>query len=375
MDIAVTGSSGLIGTALLAALRQGGHRGIPVVRPESQAAGESLRWDPNAGTIDAAGLEGLDAVVHLAGTGIGDKRWTPERKQQIVESRVRPTTLLAETLAGLAHPPGVLVSGSAVGWYGNRGSEVLTETSGPPNPLDFAADVCRQWEAATTPAEAAGIRTVHIRTGVVLAPEGGVLPRMALPFKLGLGGRIGSGKQYLSWIGLADELGAILHAITTPELSGPLNATAPTPVTNGEFTAALGHVLKRPDAAPDAHPRAEAGLRLRAGGPPARRGPAGGPRPAPGHRVRVHPTHPRGRAAGEPALSRATRARPSAPHPIALPCGLRRAPPLFRDTDGDEAMRALREVPMPPCPASGPRRVTIASRGSVGDATVARGGA
>lgn len=250
MDIAVTGSSGLIGTALLAALRNAGHRGVPVVRPESAASGERLSWDPNAGTIDAAGFEGLDAVVHLAGTGIGDKRWTPEQKQRILESRVRPTTLLSETLAGLTKPPGVLISGSAVGWYGDRGSEVLTETSGPPEPRDFAADVCRQWEAATTPAEAAGIRTVHLRTGIVLAPDGGVLPRMALPFKLGLGGRIGSGKQYMSWIGLADEVSAILHAITTPALAGPVNATAPTPVTNAEFTTALGHAVKRPTLLP-----------------------------------------------------------------------------------------------------------------------------
>jgi uncharacterized protein len=250
MDIAVTGSSGLIGTALLSALRSAGHRAVPVVRPESAGTGERLHWDPNAGTIDAAGFEGLDAVVHLAGTGIGDKRWTPEQKQRIVESRVRPTTLLSETLAGLSNPPSVLVSASAVGWYGDRGSEILTEASGPPNPLDFAADVCRQWEAATTPAEAAGIRTVHLRTGIVLASAGGVLPRMALPFKFGLGGRIGSGKQYMSWIGLADELGAIVHAITTSELSGPVNATAPTPVTNAEFTAALGHVVHRPTFLP-----------------------------------------------------------------------------------------------------------------------------
>ncbi len=143
MDIAVTGSSGLIGTALLAALRAAGHRAIPVVRPESQAAGESLDWDPNGAKIDATGFEGLDAVVHLAGTGIGDKRWTPAQKQRIVESRVRPTTLLCETLAGLTNPPGVLVSGSAIGWYGDRGSEVLTESSGPPTPLDFLAGACR----------------------------------------------------------------------------------------------------------------------------------------------------------------------------------------------------------------------------------------
>jgi uncharacterized protein len=246
----VTGSSGLVGTALIERLRATGHQAIPVVRPGSTSSGERLRWDPYAGTIDTAGFEGLDAVVHLAGAGIGDKRWTPEQKQTIVQSRVVPTTLLAETIAGLQRPPAVLVSGSAVGWYGARGSEVLTETSPPPNPHDFASDVCRQWEAATTPAEAAGIRTVHLRTGLVLASGGGVLPRMALPFKLGLGGRIGSGKQYMSWIGLADELGAILHAITNPGLSGPVNATAPTPVTNAEFTAALGHAVRRPTLLP-----------------------------------------------------------------------------------------------------------------------------
>ena len=199
--------------------------------------------------------------MHLAGAGIADKRWTPEQKQRIVESRVRPTTVLCEALAGLNEPPGVLVSGSAVGWYGNRGSEVLTESSGPPNPPDFLADVCRQWESATTPAEAAGIRTVHLRTGIVLARQGGALPRMVLPFKLGLGGRIGSGKQYMSWIGLADEVGAIVHTITTSELSGPVNATAPTPVTNSEFTAALGHVLKRPTLLPTPVPA----LKLRYG--------------------------------------------------------------------------------------------------------------
>lgn len=251
MDIAVTGSSGLIGTALLRALRSAGHRAIPVVRPGSDPGGsELLRWDPTAGSIEAAGFAGLDAVVHLAGTGIADKRWTPEQKQQIVESRVVPTTLLAGTLAGLGTPPKVLVSGSAIGWYGNRGSEVLTETSPAPSPLDFLADVCRQWEAATTPAEAAGIRTVHVRTGIVLAAAGGVLSRMATPFRFGLGGRMGSGKQYMSWIALEDEVGAIIHAITHPDLVGPVNATAPTPVTNAEFTAALGHVLKRPTLLP-----------------------------------------------------------------------------------------------------------------------------
>lgn len=250
MDIAVTGSSGLIGTALLAELRRAGHRAIPVVRPDSASTADSLHWDPSRGEIDAAGFEGLDGVVHLAGTGIGDRRWTPEQKRRVVESRTGPTTLLAETLAGLAKPPGVLVSGSAIGWYGNRGEEVLTEASAAPREPDFLSDVCTQWEAATAAAESAGIRTVHLRTGVVLAAEGGVLKRMVLPFRLGLGGRIGSGRQYMSWIALDDEIGAILHALTHAEISGPLNATAPSPATNAEFTETLGRVLKRPTVFP-----------------------------------------------------------------------------------------------------------------------------
>jgi uncharacterized protein len=252
MQIAVTGSSGLIGTALFARLRADGHEGIPVLRPGSDGAkgAQSLAWDPGAQKIDATGFAGLDAVVHLAGAGIGDKRWTDDRKREILESRTGPTALLAEALAGLSAPPPVLVSGSAIGWYGNRGAELLTEASPPPTEPDFLYDICRQWEAATGPAEAAGVRTAHIRSGIVLAAQGGVLPRMALPFKLGAGGRMGSGRQYMSWIALEDEIGAILHAIATPALSGPVNLTAPTPVTNAEFTKALGHVLRRPTLLP-----------------------------------------------------------------------------------------------------------------------------
>ncbi len=250
MDIAVTGSSGLIGTALVVELRRLGHRAIRVVRPGGSATGDTLRWDPNAGEIDAGGFEGLDGVVHLAGAGIGDKRWTSEQKRRVLESRTVPTTLLAETLAGLTKPPPVLVSGSAIGWYGNRGAEVLTEASAPPAEPDFLSDVCTQWEASTAAAESADIRTVHLRTGVVLAAAGGVLKRIVLPFRLGLGGRIGSGRQYMSWIAIEDEIGAILHALTHPEIAGALNATAPTPVTNAELTATLGRVLKRPTMLP-----------------------------------------------------------------------------------------------------------------------------
>jgi uncharacterized protein (TIGR01777 family) len=249
MDVAITGSTGLIGTALVEQLGAAGHRTVRVVRGDAAPGRDVVRWDPAAGTIDAAGLEGLDAVVHLAGAGIGDKRWTDERKRLILDSRVQGTTLLARTLAGLAHKPAVLVSGSAVGYYGGtRGDEPLTEESPPGD--DFAAGVCTQWEASTTPAADAGIRVVRIRTGIVLAKHGGALARMVLPFSLGLGGRIKSGRQYMSWIALEDEVRAIVHAITHPDLDGAANLTAPNPVTNAEFTKALGTVLHRPTVLP-----------------------------------------------------------------------------------------------------------------------------
>lgn len=249
MRVAVTGSSGLVGTALVARLQGDGHEVVRLLR--AGAAGDgTARWDPAAGAIDAAALEGLDAVVHLAGAGIGDKRWTAERKRLILESRTRGTDLLARTLAGLVARPSVLVSGSAVGWYGARGAEELTEQSAPPSAPDFAAQVCREWEAATAPAEAAGIRTVHLRTGIVFAGHGGALAKMLTPFRLGLGGRIGDGHQYMSWVSLEDEVGAILHAITAPGITGPLNATGPAPVTNRELTRALGRALHRPTLLP-----------------------------------------------------------------------------------------------------------------------------
>jgi len=248
MDVAITGSTGLIGTALVERLGAMGHRTVRVVRGDASPGRDVVRWDPAAGTIDAAGLEGLDAVVHLAGAGIGDKRWTDERKRLILDSRVQGTTLLARTLAGLERKPPVLVSGSAVGYYGAHGDEPLTEDAPPGD--DFAAGVCTQWEAATTPAADASIRVVRIRTGIVLAKHGGALARMVLPFSLGLGGRIKSGRQYMSWIALDDEVGAIVHTITHPELDGPANLTAPNPVTNAEFTKALGAVLRRPTVLP-----------------------------------------------------------------------------------------------------------------------------
>ena len=246
MDVVVTGSSGLIGTALRGALERAGHRMVPMVR--SQAGGDAVHWDPERGEIDAGGLEGVGAVVHLAGEGIGNKRWNEAHKARVMGSRTAGTSLLASTLAKLNKAPEVLVSGSAVGYYGDRGDEVLTESSRPGN--DFLADVCTAWEAATTPAGEAGIRVAHIRTGIVLAGQGGVLPKMLLPFKFGVGGKLGSGQQWMSWISLEDEVGAILHLLGDQTPGGPYNLTAPNPVTNADLTKALGNALHRPTLIP-----------------------------------------------------------------------------------------------------------------------------
>jgi uncharacterized protein (TIGR01777 family) len=247
VDVLVTGAHGLIGSALIPRLRADGHRVVRLVRGDPEGA-DDVRWDPVAGTIDAAGLEGVDAVVHLAGAGIGDKKWTPARKQLILDSRTQGTDLLARTLAGLTRPPKVLLSGSAVGYYGDRGAEELTEASAPGD--DFPARVCLAWEAATAPAEEAGIRVVHVRTGIVLAAHGGALQRMLLPFKLALGGRIGSGEQYMSWISIDDHVGAMRHLIADESVRGAANLVAPNPVTNAEFTRALGDALHRPTVLP-----------------------------------------------------------------------------------------------------------------------------
>jgi uncharacterized protein len=247
VDVAVTGSHGFIGSALLPALTRAGHRPVRIVR--GQAAGDDeLTWDPDAGTIDADGLEGIGGVVHLAGAGIGDKRWTDARKRLILESRTKGTDLLARTLAGLTRAPSALVSASAIGYYGNRDDEALEEQSAPGN--DFVARVCVQWEAATAPAADAGIRVARIRGGIVLGREGGVLSRLLLPFRLGLGGRIASGRQYMSWISIDDEVRAILHALTHDHVAGPVNLTGPAPVTNDEFTKTLGRVVHRPTVIP-----------------------------------------------------------------------------------------------------------------------------
>jgi uncharacterized protein (TIGR01777 family) len=247
MDVAITGSHGFIASRLIPALKDEGHRVLRLVRT-ADTEPDSIHWDPEAGRIDAAGLEGIEAVVHLAGEGIGDRRWTDEQKRRILESRTKGTGLLATTLAELQRPPAVMVSASAVGYYGDRGDEVLTEES-PPG-TGFAADVCVRWEQAAEPAATAGIRVAHPRSGIVLGRTGGALKKMLLPFKLGLGGRLGSGRQWFSWIAIDDEVRVLLHLIESSELTGPVNATAPNPVTNAEFTKTFGRVLGRPTVIP-----------------------------------------------------------------------------------------------------------------------------
>lgn len=242
MDVAVTGATGLIGQALTRSLEADGHRVVPVSRSATGAG--VIRWDPAAGTIERDGFEGLDAVVHLAGEPIASGPWTTAQRRRIRESRVAGTTLLARTLAGLATPPATLISGSAIGFYGDRADEILTETSAPGT--DFLATVCTDWEAATAPAIDAGIRTAHLRTGIVLDRSGGALAKQLLIFRLGLGGPVGKGDQWMPWITLHDEVAAIRFLLDRPDLAGPHNLTAPNPVTNRTFTAALGKALHRP---------------------------------------------------------------------------------------------------------------------------------
>jgi uncharacterized protein (TIGR01777 family) len=242
MRIVISGSSGLIGRSVTAALRT---RGDDVTRLVRRAPGPGeAQWEPESGSIDADALEGADALVNLGGAGIGDKRWSAPRRREIVSSRVQATSLLARTLAGLDHAPTVLVSASAVGYYGDRGDEELTEDSAPGR--GFLADVCRDWEDATGPAAEAGVRVVRLRSGVVLSAHGGALARQLPLFRLGVGGRLGDGRQWLSWISLSDEVRAILHVLDQPSVQGPVNATAPEPVTNRDFTRALGRALHRP---------------------------------------------------------------------------------------------------------------------------------
>ena len=241
MDVAVTGATGLIGTWLTRRLTASGHRVLRVVR--TPGGSDTVSWDPATGTIDAGALEGIDAVVHLAGAPIADKRWTTEQKALIRTSRTQSTDLLARTLAALRRPPTVLLSGSAIGYYGDTGDRP-TDESGPPGD-DFLGRLCVEWESAAQPAVDAGIRTALLRTGVVLSTEGGALAKQLPYFRIGLGGRSGSGRQYLSWISIDDEVSAIEWLLTN-DVSGPVNLTAPEPVTNAAFAKALGKALHRP---------------------------------------------------------------------------------------------------------------------------------
>ena len=248
LRVAITGSSGLIGGGLARSLEADGHEVVRVVRSGDSGPGR-VRWDIDHGEIDAAGLEGLDGVVHLAGEGIGDHRWSEEQKRRILESRTQGTALLAQALAGLDAKPPVLVSGSAIGGYGDRGDEQLTEASSLGT--GFLAEVVIAWEAAAAPAEAAGIRVPKIRTGIVLDPDGGALPRLARLCRFGILGKLGTGKQWMSWISLADHVAAVRFLLDPGcELRGPVNLTAPAPVTNEVFTKALGRVLHRPTILP-----------------------------------------------------------------------------------------------------------------------------
>lgn len=245
MKIAVTGMSGLIGTALAAGFARDGHDVMRLVRRAVRPGERAIAWSPALGTIDREALAawGGDVVVHLAGEPVLG-RWTAAKKGRIRDSRVAGTRLLSEALVAVGRRPRVLLSASAVGYYGDRGAEDLTEASAPGD--DFLARVAQDWEAATAPAAAAGIRVVHLRFGVVLTPRGGALAKMLIPFRLGLGGPLGSGRQYFSWIALDDVLEVVSHVLATDSLSGSINVTAPEPVTNGEFVRALGRALGRP---------------------------------------------------------------------------------------------------------------------------------
>ena len=241
MRIGVTGASGFLGGALVPALRADGHDVVRFVR--GTPSGQDERpWDPGARRLDPAHLADLDAVVHLAGAGVADKRWTTPRKQVVLASRVDGTTAVAQAMAA-AKGPAVLLSASAIGWYGDTGDRVTDETG--PTGQGFLAEVCRQWEAATAPAEAAGIRVAHLRTGIVLSGKGGALVPQLRVFRLGLGAPLGSGRQWVSWISLRDEIAAIRHLLTA-DVAGPVNLVGPAPVTNRVFTKALGRAVHRP---------------------------------------------------------------------------------------------------------------------------------
>lgn len=244
LTVAVSGASGLIGRNLTAFLSTGGHRVRRLVRRQPRPGTGDIYWNPRLGDLEAAGLTGLDAVVHLSGRSLSAWRWTPKVKREIEYSRVASTHLLCETLARMTDPPRTLICASGIGYYGDRSDEAVDEASPPGS--GFVAELCERWEAAAEPARQAGIRVVNLRTGPVVAAAGDLLRRMVPPFRLGLGGKLGSGQQFISWIGLDDLLGVILQALYDERLSGPVNAAAPEPVTNRQFTKTLAAVLRRP---------------------------------------------------------------------------------------------------------------------------------
>jgi len=245
MKILVTGSTGLVGSALIDFLETNGHRVLRLVRRPPRNAATEIEWHPEQGRVtNQDAFEGLDAAIHLAGESVAEGRWTPEKKARIRESRVQGTTLLAGTLAKLERQPRVFASASAIGFYGNRGDEVLSEESAAGK--GFLADVCREWEQATGAAERAGIRVVHLRFGIVLSSQGGALAKLLTPFKLGAGGKLGSGKQWMSWVAIDDAIAAIYKVFGADDMNGAVNIVAPNPITNAEFTETLGRVLERP---------------------------------------------------------------------------------------------------------------------------------
>jgi uncharacterized protein (TIGR01777 family) len=246
MSVAISGSSGLIGSALARSLESQGHRVLRIVRRDARGASE-ISWRPERGEIDAQRLDGVDVIVNLAGENLA-QRWTDDVKRRIRESRMQTTTLIARTIAGLANKPRVLLSGSAIGIYGSRGDEVLDESSALG--ADFLASICKDWEGATANAVDAGVGVVHLRTGIVLSKDGGALEKMLLPFRFGVGGRLGSGRQWMSWIALSDIVRAMTFAMRADSVAGAVNLVSPNPVTNEQFSETLGRVMHRPSFFP-----------------------------------------------------------------------------------------------------------------------------
>ena len=244
MRVLVSGSTGLIGSSLVRSLESGGHDVVRLLRPQSRASANGIMWDPAAGSLDAREVEGFDSVVHLSGENIANRRWSEAQMARIRDSRIGSTTLLAETLASLDSPPSVLACASAGGYYGDRGVELLDEDASVGT--GFMAEATKEWEDATGPAASAGIRVVNLRIGVVLTAAGGMLSRVLPIFKLGIGGRLGSGSQYMSWLTRSDVIDATVWTLEHDDLSGPVNVSSPNPVTNKEFTRALGRALRRP---------------------------------------------------------------------------------------------------------------------------------